>query len=204
MLQAEVKIGGEYRAKIGDRLAPVTVIAKLPGRGVARYLCRTGDTGREVRATAARLRPLPGTPEAAAERKRAWDARRRREAKTPAGTYRSTPDHRPTLVAPAPVPGMVRRVDTAALVEPLVGLNREMVRRVVAGVHVAQPWSVACRAVFAVIGKGGRLREFPRHLRRGAWLAVAEEHAGNRDQYRQVMGHGPIPSEEMIASALVS
>jgi hypothetical protein len=62
MRQNEVRIGGEYRVRIGDRLAPVTVLRRLDGRGVARYLCRTGDTGREVRATAARLRPLPGTP----------------------------------------------------------------------------------------------------------------------------------------------
>jgi hypothetical protein len=202
MRQNEVSIGGEYRVRIGDRLAPVTVLRRLEGRGVARYLCRTGDTGREVRATAARLRPLPGTPEAAAERKRAWDARRRREAKNPPGTYRSTPDHRPTLTAPAPVPGMVERVRPDVPVERLVGYNAEMVRRVVAGVHAAQPWSVACRAVYAVIGKGGRLRGFPRHLRRGAWLAVAEEHAANRAQFRDVMGHAPIPSEEMITAAM--
>lgn len=201
MRQNEVRIGGEYRVRIGDRLAPVTVIRRLDGRGVARYLCRTGDTGREVRATAARLRPLPGTPEAAAERARQAAAQRKRAAtaKVPAGP---SPDHRPTLTAPAPVPGMVERVRPDAPVERLVGRNAEMVRRVVAGVHVSQPWSVACRAVYAVIGKGGRLRGFPRHLRRGAWLAVAEEHAANRAQYREVMGHGPIPTEEMITAAM--
>ena len=69
-------------------------------------------------------------------------------------------------------------------------------------VHVAMPWSAACREVFKVIGKGGQLRSFPKPLRRAAWLAVAEEHAANRDQYRQVMGHAPIPSEEMITAAL--
>ncbi|MFZ9683011.1 MAG: hypothetical protein ACO3DQ_07400 [Cephaloticoccus sp.] len=201
MRQSEVSIGGEYRVRIGDRLAPVTVLRRLDGRGVARYLCRTGDTGREVRATAARLRPLPGTPEAAAERARQVAAQRKRAAtsKAPAGP---SPDHRPTLTAPSPVPGMVDRVRLDVPVERLVGYNAEMVRRVVAGVHAAQPWSVACRAVYAVIGKGGRLRGFPRHLRRGAWLAVAEEHAANRAQYREVMGHGPIPSEEMITAAM--
>lgn len=199
MRQTEVRIGGEYRVKVGDRLAPVTVLRRLDGRGVARYLCRTGDTGREIRATAARLRPLPGTPEAAAERSRRIAAERRRRANRP---DRPSPDHKPTLTAPAAVPGMVERVRPDLLVERLVGYNAEMVRRVVAGVHVGQPWSVACRAVFAVIGKGGRLRGFPRHLRRGAWLAVAEEHAANRAHYRQVMGHAPVPSPEMIEAAM--
>jgi hypothetical protein len=62
MKQADVHIGGTYRVKIGDRLAEVVVLRRLDGRGRARYECRTADTGRTIRATAARLRPCEKTP----------------------------------------------------------------------------------------------------------------------------------------------
>lgn len=209
MKQAEVKIGMEARVKIGGRLAPVRVITQRERRRWGNsprqtvFEVRTLDTGRTIIATAARLRPVPGTPEAAAEQARKRAAEARRIARTPAGTYTSKPVHAPpTLVAPAPVAGMVRRVDPARLVEPLVGYNREAVERIVAGVHVAMPWSVACRAVFKVINKNGDLHTFPKSLRRGAWLKVAEEHAANRRLYRETMGHAPTPSEEMIEDAL--
>lgn len=47
------------RVKIGSRLAEVTVLRQLDGRGRARYECRTADTNKLIRATAARLRPMP-------------------------------------------------------------------------------------------------------------------------------------------------
>lgn len=207
MRQTEVTIGCEYRVRIGDRLAPVAVIRRRVRRNFGReqivFDCRTLDTGREIVATAARLRPVPGTPEAAAEQARKRKAQARRIAATPAGTYTSTPAvPAPVLVAPSPVPGMVENVNPWQPVERLVGYNREAVERIVAGVHVALPWSSACRAVYRVIGKGGRLRGFPRALRRGAWLRVAEEHAANRAQYVAVMGHAPTPSEETITAAM--
>ena len=59
MKQNDVQIGGRYRVKIGSRLAEVTVLRRLDGRGRARFECRTADTGRTVKATAARLRPMP-------------------------------------------------------------------------------------------------------------------------------------------------
>lgn len=203
MRQNDVTIGGEYRVKIGDRLAPVAVISRhqRPGKQTT-FQCRTLDTGRTITATAARLRPVPGTPEAAVEQARKRKAQARRIAATPAGTYASTPAHSPVLVAPSPVPGMVERVNHSQPVERLIGYNREAVERIVAGVDVALPWSSACRAVYRMIGKGGRLRGFPRALRRGAWLKVAEEHAANRAQYVAVMGHAPIPSEETITAAM--
>lgn len=58
-----VTIGGTYRVMVcgtvtrATRMATVTVLRKCGGnRG--RYLCRTHDTGRTVRATAKRLRPV--------------------------------------------------------------------------------------------------------------------------------------------------
>ena len=65
MRKQDVTIGGAYRVKIGARLAEVTVIAARERRpwGNQRrqtvFECRTSDTGRLVKATAARLRPVP-------------------------------------------------------------------------------------------------------------------------------------------------
>lgn len=59
MKQEQVQIGMQARVKIGSRLAEVTVLRRLDGRGRARFECRTSDTGRLVKATAARLRPVP-------------------------------------------------------------------------------------------------------------------------------------------------
>jgi hypothetical protein len=205
MLANEITIGMQAAVKIGQRLAVVTITGKANYSGGRRqaWWCRTADTNRMITATAARLRPMPGTPEAAAEKARKAKADARRIAKTPSGTYRSTPaPEAPVLVSPAPVPGMITRVNPSQPVERLVGRNREMVEHIVAGVDVALPWSAACRAVYRVIGKGGRLRGFPRHLRRGAWLKVAEEHAANRRLYRETMGHDPIPSVETITAAM--
>jgi hypothetical protein len=59
MKQQCVEIGMQASVKIGSRLADVTVLRRLEGRGRARFECRTSDTGRIVKATAARLRPMP-------------------------------------------------------------------------------------------------------------------------------------------------
>lgn len=59
MKQEQVQIGMRARVKIGQRLAEVTVLRRLDGRGRARFECRTSDTGRLIKATAARLRPVP-------------------------------------------------------------------------------------------------------------------------------------------------
>jgi hypothetical protein len=71
MLQSEVSPGTRAVVRIGTRFAPVTVLHKLPGKGRARWVCLTDDTRREVRATAARLRPVCGSPEEKAEEGRA-------------------------------------------------------------------------------------------------------------------------------------
>jgi len=64
MRQDQITIGGEYSVRIGSRLAPVTVLAKRQrhsfNRSTTVFTCVTGDTGRQIEATAARLRPLPG------------------------------------------------------------------------------------------------------------------------------------------------
>jgi hypothetical protein len=62
MKQNDVHIGMQARIKIGSRLAAVTVLREIDMGGYKarrRFECRTSDTGRLVKATAARLRPMP-------------------------------------------------------------------------------------------------------------------------------------------------
>jgi hypothetical protein len=209
MLSKNIKPGMLARVKVGDRLAVVTVLhqAAFCRRSRNEWICRTHDTDRVVHATAARLRPIPGTPEAEAERSRKIAAERRRLERTPARP--ATVQPAPALVAPVAVDGMIRRVNAGRLVERLVGGNLRAVERIVGDVHAAASWRDACRAVFAVVGEGKRLRSTPDNLRvplalrRGCWLAVAEIHARNRREYREVMGHAPAPSEGMITAAMM-
>jgi hypothetical protein len=182
MKQCEVTIGTRAFVKIGSRLAPVTVdrVIDRPGRRL-QYQCMTGDTGRRIVCTAARLRTAaPSRPAKPA---------------APAVGVKVGTNGKPLETA-SPVPGMVTFV-TAAPVERMTGPNLAFVERTVATLHVAQGWRAACRAVHAQIGKRRRLRAYPRPLRRGLWLAVAECHRANRDQYRQVMGY----SESLVVAA---
>jgi hypothetical protein len=195
MRQSEVSIGGEYRVRIGDRLAPVTVLRRLEGRGVARYLCRTGDTGREVRATAARLRPLPGTPEAAAARRRKVEA----EAARGPRPFSGSPGER--MIDAAPVPGMLARVGSSP-VAALSGANGGYIRRIVGGVHVAESFAHVARVVRRNVGGNVVWGTIPRCLRRGLLYAAAERHAAGRRMYRVAMGHDPLPSPRMVADAV--
>lgn len=203
MLANEITIGMQAAVKIGQRLAVVTVTSKANYSGGRRqaWWCRTADTGRMISATAARLRPMPGTPEAAAEASRRKQAEQRR-AKTAQKPTQAKEIVTPRLVRPTVVPGMVKNVCGSSLIEPLIGANREGVVRIVAGVDVSLPWSAACRAVYRVIGRRKALRAFPRPLRRAAWLLVADEHARNRRLYVETMGHDPIPSVETITAAM--
>lgn len=83
MRQDQIEIGGDYTVRIGDRLAPVTVLraktTRTWGSDRARtvYVCLTGDTRREIVASAARLRPAPG---AAVPVSRSAEADARRKA----------------------------------------------------------------------------------------------------------------------------
>lgn len=62
MKQNDVQIGMTARVKIGQRLAEVKVLREIDLGGWKnrrRFECRTVDTGRLIKATAARLRPMP-------------------------------------------------------------------------------------------------------------------------------------------------
>lgn len=204
MLTQEITIGMQARVKIGDRLAVVTVERKANYSGGRRqaWWCRTSDTGRQITATAARLRPMPGTPEAAADRARKLAARRRQELK-PRDPKPATIQPAIDLVPPHPVPGMFNVANPNRPIERLAAWNHQGVSRILGSVHVGATWRDACRAVFKVIGRGGRLRSVPLPIRRGCWQAVAEIHAINRHQYLEVMGRAPLPTVETITAAML-
>lgn len=194
MLSRDVQIGATYRCRVGDRIALVTVTA-APGRGHRKYTCRTHDTDRQVLATAAKLRPIPGTALAEAEQARRAAAAAKRGPRPFVGPVG------PDTVPPAPVAGILANVGPspiAALSEP----NRDTIRRIVDGVHVAEPFAHVARRVRARIGSMVIWATIPRSLRRGILLAAAQRHAEGRRLYRIAMRHDPLPSERMVAEAV--
>lgn len=195
MRQNEISIGGSYRVRIGDRLALVTVTGRKTGRGRARFTCLTHDTRREVTATAARLRPLPGTPEATAQSRRRVAAAAARQPRPYTG------DPGADAVEARPVPEMLGVIGTSPVLrmsEP----NRDTIRRIVDRVHVAEPFAAVARAVRRRLGAQITWQTIPRELRRGILYAAAERHAAGRRMYRVAMGHDPLPSPRMVADAV--
>lgn len=192
MRQNDVQIGGEYRVRIGDRLAPVTVLRRLDGRGRSRFLCRTGDTGREIKATAARLRPLVAASRPAA-------AQRPVEPSPVPAAWNGHPGDAwlPLVAVPGLLPsrgeGRVLRLSQA---------NHAFVRRIVDREHVAEGMMRIARVVRAAIGQRIQWRTIPRDLRRGILFTAACIHFGNRERYTAVMGHAPLPSPRAIAEAV--
>lgn len=169
MKQNDVQIGGRYRVKIGSRLAEVTVLRRLDGRGRARFECRTGDTGRTIKATAARLRPCVDSP-------------------------------RGRIVAPTAIPGVA--LNPARKMERMERFNSSGIVRFCDRLHVSVPLRQACREFVRSVNRRS-LRDFTPEFRRGALHCVMAHHSFNRDQYRQVMGHAPVPTEEMVAAAML-
>jgi len=198
MRQNDIIIGGTYRCRVGDRIATVTVLRMLPGRAGARarYLCETHDTRREVKATAARLRPVPGTPD--------HDRERARKAAAAATVRAPRPFAGPVgeaTVDAVPVPGILARVGSSP-VSALSEANRDTIRRIVDRVHVAEAFPVVARAVRRRIAAQVIFRTIPRALRRGILYEAAARHGAGRRMYRAAMGHAPLPSERMVAEAV--
>lgn len=187
MKQTDIQIGGQYCVRIGNRLAPVTVLRRLDGRGRARFACLTGDTGREVRATAARLRPMVEPRQAAAPKPAAEPA----AWSGPAGDR---------WLPAVPVPGLLRNVRGRVI--KLSDANLGAVCRVVDRQHVAESLPRVARVVRDAIGRSVRWNTIPRDLRRGVVFAAACRHWRNRETYRAVTGHDPLPSERMVAEAV--
>lgn len=194
MLSRDVEIGSIYRCKVGARLALVKVVSDRGGSG-RRYSCLTQDTQRMIRASAAKLRPIPGSDLAAAEAARRAAAAAKRGPRPFSGAVGDT------LAAAGPVPGIIARVGSspvAALSEP----NRDTVRRIVDGCHVAEGFPYVARRVRARIGSTVVWRTIPRALRRGILFAAAQRHGDGRRMYRVAMRHDPLPSPRMVAEAV--
>ena len=104
------------------------------------------------------------------------------------------------IVAPGGIPGV--RINHARSIEQMGTFNSRGIHRWVDSQHVATtPLGLArafCRHVDAT-----SLRQHPPAFRRGALHCLLSRHAANRGLYRDVMGHGPVPSHEMIAAALM-
>lgn len=184
MRQDEVQIGGEYRVRVGQRLARVKVLRRLNGRGRARFLCVTQDTRREIKPTAARLRPLVET-------------RTKKPALQPAAWDGSVGDR---WLPAVPVPGLLGRGNRPVL--QLSQANAAGVCRIVDREHVAEGLGRIARVVRAAIGRSVQWRTIPRSLRRGIIYAAASRHADNRATYRAVMRHDPLPSPRAVAEAV--
>lgn len=192
MRQNEVKIGGEYRVRIGDRLATVTVLRQIEGRGRARFLCLTQDTKREVKATAARLRPMPGTEAAAVVQARRVEAAGPRPFDGATGSRR-----RPA----APVAGVIVRLRGSSVLA-LSRPNGAMVDRAVDACHVAERFAFVARQVRQRVGACVIWRTIPRALRRGILFHAAARHASNRTMFAAVAGYPALPGERMVAEAV--
>jgi hypothetical protein len=188
MRQDQITLGMQARVKIGSRLAEVRVLRRLDGRGRARFECMTQDTGRTIKATAARLRPMvearrqPAAPAAAPE-PAAWDG--------PVGDR---------WLPAVPVPGLLSRGTRRVL--QLSPANAAGVCRIVDREHVAEGMMRIARVVRASIGRSVRWQTIPRDLRRGVLFAAACRHHTNRETYRAVMGHDPLPSPRAVAEAV--
>lgn len=108
------------------------------------------------------------------------------------------------LVAPTAVPavGLVN-VNPSRPVEPMVGVNLAIVTRRVGNCHVADSLLAVCRSIRRSMGSHST-RRVPVPLRRGLWQTAASLHAANRAEYRAVMGHAPLPSEEQVTAAMLA
>jgi hypothetical protein len=206
MLQSEVKIGGQYIAKVGRRYATVTVLhsRSRPGQRT-RFVCLTEDTRREITATAARLSAQPGTPEYAASAARDA-ARRAKLAEDMAAAERrdAQPFDGPSgteTVEARPLPGLVETIGSAPVLALSAG-RRYMVDRAVDAIHVAETLRHVVRVVRAEVGRRVIWQTIPRALRRGIVYAAAFRHASNRNTYRAVMRHDPLPSPRAVAEAV--
>ena len=199
MRQAEVWIGGFYRTKVGNRITRVKVERNVGKRGRSRdqFECVTADTGKVIRRTAAKLRPLVDVAKPA-------PARRELVAYPDPDMIRH-PGLKPmSSICAQPIGGMLNRVTWRAgdIVE-LDEAHERWMRTRVDRLHVAEPFRTVARSIRSLITMQYRYLSVPRALRRGLLYAAAKRHAANRQTYRMVMGEHPFPSEEMIGRAIL-
>ena len=107
------------------------------------------------------------------------------------------------LAPPAAIPEVgLTRVNPARPVESLVGVNLSAATRLVARRHVSDSLLTVARSIARTMNGGARRMPVP--LRRGLWQTVARLHAANVAEYRAVMGHAPLPTEEQITAAMLA
>ena len=153
------------------------------------FVCVTHDTRREVEATAARLRPMGGTAavkRAAPAAPRPWTLPEGLES-----TYRVA----------VPVVGLAGRVSRLPVMN-ITATDADAVNRIVDRMHCAETAAEVCRRIRRALASKWQWRTIPAELRRSILLAGLERHAVNRRLYRDVMGHGPLPSERRVAEAV--
>jgi hypothetical protein len=202
MRTQDIKVGQHYQMSVSGRTATVTVTRVYRDiHGTWRVEAETHDTHRKVRGTSRRLSPLRGTAAALAEESRLAVAAAKREAQRDVAPL-ALPE--PTgFYAPRPVPGMVARVGNGACAV-LSLRDRGPIIDALSRVHVAEPFLMAAKQVVQRLRHLGPWRRYSREVRRGILMVVAEHHRQNRETYREIMGHDPLPSEAMVARAIVS
>lgn len=187
MLAKDIKIGSIYRCKVGARIATVQVQSVETRGGRRVHLCRTLDTDRTVRASAAKLRPY------SIEDKQAEAARAAQRAARPAKPVREFAGHPGTSFVDLP---------GRAPVQALSQANAAMVADIVDRCHVFDSPAHAFRKVHASISRRFRWASIPRALRRGITYAAISRHLANRRMYTEIMGHEPLPTHRHIAEAI--
>lgn len=200
MLAKDIVIGSTYRCRVSGRLALVKVISDRGGSG-RRFTCLTQDTARTIRASAAKLRPVPGSDAAEAERTRLLKAAARRAAANAPRPW-SLPDGlEMTYRIAVPVHGMIGAVGRLPVMN-FTSTDAEGVARVVDRMHCAEPVMAVCRRIRRALSAKWQWRTIPAELRRSILLEGIGRHSMNRRLYRDVMGHDAPPSGRMIADAV--
>ena len=159
------------------RLATATVIRLAPGGSRSRLLVVRTDDGVEHTVTAAKLLPAPGSI---------------------LGGWETTGE---LIVAPGAIPGV--SINRRRMVERTATRNSRRITDACGRVHVSESPLATVRAVYAAAGKRS-LRSAPPAFRRGVVHTILAARAANLAEYRAVMGHSPLPTEEQITAAMLA
>lgn len=186
MTKDEINVGMVCMARVGSRLARVSVIRDKGGRG-RRWVCRTLDTNREILCSSQRLRPLCGS------------TKRQRPVKGPVPFDGVEGDA--VICHSGPVGNVCKDVSNGTI-RALSLFNKAMVTEIVDRTHVAESFRFIARRVKAQVARKTIWKTIPRALRRGLLYFAAARHASNRKTYAQVMRHDPLPSPRMVAEAV--
>jgi hypothetical protein len=119
---------------------------------------------------------------------------------TAARLREETQSPRAKLVPPSAIPGV--RLNTARVIERMERFNSSGIMRFTDRLHVGLPLLAVCREFTRSVGRKS-LRDFAPAFRRGALHCLLSHHTYNQKRFVEVMGQKPLPTEEMIAAALL-